>query len=282
MYTNLGLVEHVKQALSEKWGYVWGTFGQVLTPDLFAAKVRQYPDGVGQYFDFIKSHWVGRRTSDCVGLIKSYYWNNGVNYNGATDASADSMYALATEKGLMNTIPDVPGICVHKTGHIGVYIGNGQVIEAHGTMYGVIQTPLFGAGSTPWTGWCKCPYITYVGGSSAPVSTNTGSTSSSVDIKGLQVVLNSLGYRDENGIMLDTDGILGGHTRAALAKAIVKRGDTNALVGWIQRRLNVSVDNSYGKAPYHETYDAICNIQRSHGLSVDGIVGPNTWNALIS
>ena len=38
MKTNIELVKHCEMALKEKWGYVWGTFGQVLTPTLFYEK----------------------------------------------------------------------------------------------------------------------------------------------------------------------------------------------------------------------------------------------------
>ncbi len=58
------------------WGYVWGTYGNVLTDSLFAYKLEQYPDGVGAYADFIRANWLGGRTTDCVGLIKGYGWLN--------------------------------------------------------------------------------------------------------------------------------------------------------------------------------------------------------------
>lgn len=46
----------------------------------------------------------------------------------------------------------------HK-GHIGIYIGNGQVIEAMNTRNGVVQTSLAGG---KWTHWLKIPYIQYI------------------------------------------------------------------------------------------------------------------------
>lgn len=162
--TNIGLVEHARMALREKWGYVWGTYGQVLTPTLFRQKLSQYPEGVGNYKGFIEEHWLNKRTADCVGLIKSFLWWQGNNpsYNAKTDVSADGMYTIAKEKGPINTIPEIPGLCLWKKGHIGIYIGNGQVIEARGTKYGVIQSPLTGSGSAGWTHWLKCPFIEYV------------------------------------------------------------------------------------------------------------------------
>ena len=62
-------------------------------------------------------------------------------------------------------MPEKPGVLVFihsaKTGrmeHVGVYIGGGQVIEARGHAYGVVQTALRGRG---WTHWGVCPYILY-------------------------------------------------------------------------------------------------------------------------
>ena len=64
------LVAYVTNAWQSGWGYVWGTYGQVLTPELFQYKLTQYPEGVGQYADFIRSNRLGKHTADCVGLIK--------------------------------------------------------------------------------------------------------------------------------------------------------------------------------------------------------------------
>lgn len=161
--TNLGLVAFVEKALLEKWGYVWGTFGNVLTLPLFNQKILQYPDMVGRYKDTIAKQWVGRQTADCIGLIKAYLWWDGkkINYQAHTDINANKMYELATRKGAIHTLPEIQGLCLWKKGHIGVYVGNGWVIEAHGTSSGVIKTPLTGRGATPWTHWLACPYIDY-------------------------------------------------------------------------------------------------------------------------
>ena len=161
MKTNVELVDFVIKAKDEKWGYVWGTFGQILTPSLFEYKLKQYPTEVGKYYDFIKENWLNKRTCDCVGLIKAYMWLQRDNpvYDSTTDKSADGMYNAATEKGSIETMPEIVGLCVRYPGHIGVYIGDGQVIEARGTQYGVVQTKLQERG---WTHWLKCPYIEYI------------------------------------------------------------------------------------------------------------------------
>lgn len=162
---NLDLVEWAKQAESHHWGYVWGTYGEVLSRSYYKSKAEQYPDEVGGYAEFIESHWLGGRTADCVGLIKGYGWLNAethqVEYatNGMPDIGADTMYRSASEKGTIDTIPEIPGLAVWHEGHIGIYIGGGKVIEAMGTQYGVVETNLAGRG---WTHWLKIPYITYL------------------------------------------------------------------------------------------------------------------------
>ena len=144
---------------------MWGTCGWVLTDSLFASKLAQYPDGVGSYEDFIRENWLGGRTTDCVGLIKGYGWLNvsdmsiGYGINGMPDVGADQMYANATVKGDMPSMPDTPGLAVWHSGHIGVYIGNGEVVEAMGTKYGVVKTKL---SERSWTAWLEVPYINYI------------------------------------------------------------------------------------------------------------------------
>ena len=158
------LVAYVIHAWESGWGYVWGTYGQVLTPSLLDYKLRQYPEGVGQYASVIRERWLGGRTADCIGLIKGYGWLDpdtltiGYATNGMPDISADAMYQAASAKGGMDTMPDTPGLAVWKSGHIGVYIGNGEVIEAMGTNYGVVKTDL---AERNWTAWLEIPYIKY-------------------------------------------------------------------------------------------------------------------------
>ena len=93
-------VEWAKQAKLRGWGYVWGTYGEVLTRSYYNAKAEQYPDEVGGYADFIESNWLGGRTSDCNGLIKGYGWLNPdtheIEYgtNGMPDIGADTMMCI--------------------------------------------------------------------------------------------------------------------------------------------------------------------------------------------
>ena len=158
------LVTYAFHAWESGWGYVWGTYGNVLTESLLAYKVSQYPDGVGNHENFIRAHWLGGRTTDCVGLIKGYSWLSPetmtIDYgtHGMPDIGANQMYYTARESGPISTMPDIPGLAVWHEGHIGVYIGGGQVIEAMGTKNGVVKTEL---AKRNWTHWLKIPYINY-------------------------------------------------------------------------------------------------------------------------
>ena len=166
------LAQYAIHAYEEHWGYVWGTYGNILTESLIAYKKQQYPDGVGNYADFIEANWLGRRTADCIGLIKGYAWLDastmriGYAANGMPDYGADQMYQAAknagiqgTDYGTVSSMPEIPGLMLWKSGHAGVYIGGGYAIEAMGTRKGVVKTEVSGRG---WQGWCKLPYIDYL------------------------------------------------------------------------------------------------------------------------
>lgn len=162
---NLDLVKWAQMAYDNKWGYVWGSHGNVLTANELKRLEKTFGSHVTDKEEYIKSHWLGRRTSDCVGLIKSYGWydetSGTIKYgtNGMKDVTADGMFNAAVEKGPISTMPDIPGIAVWHQGHIGVYIGNGYVIHAANTYDGVIKTPITSSG---WTHWLKVPYINYI------------------------------------------------------------------------------------------------------------------------
>ena len=159
------LVEWVKMAWENQWGYVWGTFGYVLTEDLLAGKLEQYPEELGEYEDVVREKWMGRRVTDCVGLIKSYGWydaeTGSIEYASGDkpDVGTDGMWQAADVRGSIDTMPDEPGILVWSTqGHIGVYVGGGYAVEAISHAGGVVKTKV---ADRPWTGWLQCPYIRY-------------------------------------------------------------------------------------------------------------------------
>jgi len=158
------LVTWAINACDAKWGYVYGTCGSVLTESLLTSKASQYPDEVEGNKDFIRENWLGGRTADCVGLIKGYSWYNAktgemdIGANSMPDLGANGMYDAAIEKSMIDTMPQTPGLAVWMDGHIGIYIGGGEVIDAYNTKTGLRRTKL---ADTPWTHWLKIPNIKY-------------------------------------------------------------------------------------------------------------------------
>lgn len=153
-----GLVEYAKAQLGLPYWY--GTYGQTASAALYTAKKKQYPKYYAPWNDFSTQY--GKRVHDCVGLIKGYLWSSNVTakpkYNGSQDVSANRMKSKCKEKGPINNMPDIPGVLVFMPGHVGVYIGDGYVIEARGHQYGVVKTKLT---ERPWKEWGKCPFIEY-------------------------------------------------------------------------------------------------------------------------
>ena len=148
-----------RQAYENGWGYVYGTYGNILTEELLQDRASMFGEHVTGFEDFIRENWMRRRTADCVGLIKGYGWYNPdsgeivVGSNGMADVTANGMFDAATVKGTIDTIPETPGLAVWQDGHIGIYIGNGEVIEAMGTEQGVVKTTL----PSGWTHWLEIP-----------------------------------------------------------------------------------------------------------------------------
>lgn len=164
---NLDLVKWCKNAEQNGWGYVYGGYGQICTKQYLDQQASQFPGNneAGGEMRQVGEKWLGKRVCDCIGLIKSYAWYNSdsgqivVGSNGFTDCGANTIWGNVTESGPISNMPDTPGLAVWMDGHIGVYVGNGEVIEAQGTAYGVVKTKLSGRG---WTKWMKIPNIKYV------------------------------------------------------------------------------------------------------------------------
>jgi hypothetical protein len=162
---NLDLVKWAENACESGWGYVYGTYGMVLDENFLQIKMVQYPSEVGGYEEIIRQNWLRKRTVDCVGLIKGYGWYDAelneikIGSNNMLDIGADGMFGSAKVKGAIDTMPEVTGLAVWHEGHIGIYVGNGEVIEAMNTKKGVVKTNI---SDSSWTHWLQIPYINYV------------------------------------------------------------------------------------------------------------------------
>ncbi|MGG7096232.1 N-acetylmuramoyl-L-alanine amidase [Clostridium sardiniense] len=121
------------------------------------------------------------------------------------------------------------------------------------------------------------------GGNTNPPSNNTNdlweNSISGNEVKKLQEELNK-----QFNAGLKVDGYFGDDTLRACV--IVKSGAKGNLTRLIQQRL---LNRGYSLSPYgadgtfgEKTTNAIKNLQKNKGISIDGIVGKNTWKALYS
>lgn len=231
MKTGQGLKEYALAQLGRP--YWWGCFGQRADGALYAQKKAQYPD---HYTATDFSSQYGRKVHDCVGLIKGYRWSDTPEsypkYVGAQDVAVEGLYAQCTKRGAITSLPETPGVCVFMAnmGHVGVYIGNGEVVEAMNHANGVVKTKLKGRG---WAYWGMPEWIEYGAEepyqSAAPTATPRKEDFTlgfrilregcvGEDVRALQLMLKARGYSCGNyGPNKDgADGEFGGKTKTAL------------------------------------------------------------------
>ena len=258
MKTGQGLAEYALAQLGRP--YWWGCFGQLADGALYAQKKKQYPgyytaaDFPGQY---------GQKVHDCVGLIKGYLWCDSPDgypkYNAAQDVAVEGLYRKCSRKGSITTLPDTPGVCVFMAnmGHVGVYIGNGQVVEAMGHAYGVVRTKVAGRG---WAYWGMPDWIDY--GAEEP----SQSPSVTALPEGEPREDFTLGFR------ILREGCVGDDVRA-LQLMLKARGYQCGNYG----ANGDGADGDFGAS----TKTKLISYQRVNGLEPDGEAGPDTMSALL-
>lgn len=240
--TNTGLVAYAKAQLGLPYWY--GTYGQVADKALYDRKKAQYP----KYYtasDFASQY--GKRVYDCVGLIKGYMWAlspaGKPAYNSAQDKNVSGMIKACTKTGNIKTIPSMPGTLVFiGTSHVGICDGAGGVYEARGHAYGVVYTKFK---DRPWDKWGLLSWITY--------------ESAKTDVSGYPVI-----RRGNTGIYVTK------------AQTILRKKGYKGKTG--TEKIRLKVDGDFGT----NTDYAVRNFQRDKKITVDGIVGPVTWDKLVN
>ncbi len=160
----IGLTEFVLKAWRQGWGYVYGTYGQLATQSLIDSKARQYPSvfaekkSDGRTVYCACPEWIGVRPPTVS------VWPKPTS-GGWTTASAPSTRPPRTiqpmgcitapaSKARWPRSRQTHGVMVWRDGHVGIYIGNDEVIESRGVEYGVVRTRL---SDRNWTGWFLHP-----------------------------------------------------------------------------------------------------------------------------
>ena len=147
--------------------YWYGTYGSIATEELYNNRKSIYPYYY-RWDDFLTQ--LGGQVFDCCGLVKGYLWSSSVDSlperNPEQDVSSTGMFTSATVRGTIDTCPWKIGTLLFRSDptsnraygihHVGVYIGNGMIMEAKGHEWGVILSsdPSF------WTHWAQCKWTT--------------------------------------------------------------------------------------------------------------------------
>lgn len=158
MVTAEAFIEKVRVPLDQGWGYIYGTWGTLWTEKKQQAATREMTVKYG-------SKWIGHMVTDCSGLPR---WALHQLGESIVHHARYQYTNWCTNKGkLINgrredgTVP-LPGTAVFLQGkeahihHVGVYIGADTVIEAKGTVYGVVTSRL-----NHWDHWGELKMVDY-------------------------------------------------------------------------------------------------------------------------
>ena len=238
------LIELFVYALANAWGYIWGTAGVMWTE----ARQKNVTDEAAQKYG---KKWIGHMVADCSGLFAwAFKKLGGYMYHGSNTMYLKYCTANGTlTKGARSDGQELkPGTAVFvwneekkKYSHVGLFIGNGEVIEAMGTINGVVKSQVT---NKKWTNWGELKGVNY-GSEPTPVpvtkpTLRKGDRGEYVTLAQTELIQHGYSVGDSGA-----DGVFGSNTEKA-----VKRFQQE----------NVGED---GKA-----------------LAVDGIIGRQTWWAL--
>lgn len=172
-------LEKIRKLPNYKTLYVMGGWGQPLTASNKSRLISGH--AYNQSADrkaLINAASADTFAFDCVCMIKAILWgfsfdtskvNGGATYasNGVPDINADQMIEKCS--GVSTSFKSIePGEVVWKTGHIGVYIGDGLAVECTPAWKDRVQVTAVenigkkdGYNSRLWTKHGKLPYVDY-------------------------------------------------------------------------------------------------------------------------
>lgn len=245
--------------------YIWGGYGEKLcTPAFRKERASAYPSqktNIYRYCQVLSGQktvctgcrYNGKQAYDCAQLTR--YACKAGGQALVSGANAQWNKTAWAAKGTIDTLPDEPGVILyHDDGkgtktHTGVNCGGGFAVEARAAAYGVVKT----ANKTrSWTHWAALPGVLSEDTIEEKPSTNKTSTSS-------------------------------GGGKVMIELNTLRNGNEGAQVKTLQRLLNAtgyacgSSDGIFGV----KTLTAVKAFQKAKGLEVDGVVGKNTWTALL-
>lgn len=130
--------------------YVFGACGKVLTEQQLATWAKLYPNIYTASYLTKARKYIGQVCNDCAGLLDEFF---------GQDRGSAWYRNNATKRVPIKKLDEtMRGWAVYKPGHIGIYIGDGKVVEARGINYGTI---ISNVAEMPWTEVCQLKDIQY-------------------------------------------------------------------------------------------------------------------------
>ena len=315
VFTNTEHVKWLREQARLKRPYWYGTYYNECTETLLAKKSKQYPahytaDRFARYSEDIKD---GQICGDCVnGAIKGAIWSElgtrkpVYKSHDCPDKSADGMFEycrkIGMEWGTIDSIPDVPGVAVRMSGHVGVYVGNGEVVEWRNFKYGCVVTKLK---SRKWLHWYKLPWTDYVGEQDSQNTATLGAGLLKIGsrcsaVEELQKALLRLGYKlpqygadgdfgeeteealkeFQRDYELEVDGQYGSESHAALMAALADLGEAEDDEQPATRTVVVTGGSVYIRKGASTAYDIITVAHKGDRLPCTAIAS-NGWHCVI-
>ena len=258
--TNTEFVKKVTDiANNYKTLYVMGCFGAPMT----AANKSRYCQHTAYNQQATRQKLIRAATSDtfgfdCVCLIKGVLWGwngdksavyGGAKYasNGVPDIGADAMITKCS--GVSTDFSKIiPGEAVWMSGHIGVYIGDGKVVECTPAWDNCVQITKLGTKTEyktrKWTKHGKLPWVSYT--STATTATAQPAAKKTVDELAKEVIAGKWGNGADRKAKLKAAGYDYDAVQAAVNKALSgKKSVTAALVQEV-------LDGKWGVQPERE------------------------------
>jgi hypothetical protein len=246
------LISGFRYALDNKWGYIWGTAGVLWTEEK-QRQLEKTTDADREQGRKYGSKWIGHYVADCSGLF-SYVFKTLGSYMYHGSNTMWNKYCVQKgelKNGKRSDGKDLkPGTAVftynekkNNRGHVGLYIGNGTVIEAAGTKAGVCTSKVT---DKKWVEWGELKYVDY------PTDENG---------------------KEETPVAKEPDkGTYPTLRRGAEGDLVTQLQDLLAKAG-----STLQIDGIFGAG----TQSAVRAFQSKYGLEVDGIVGSKTWAKLL-
>ena len=154
------LIAKFQHALNDHWGYILNTAGEKWTQAKQNATKIENAKLYGQ-------KWIGHYVADCSGLFSwAFKQLGGYMYHGSNTMWNKYCTAKGDLSGGKRTDGQElkPGTAVfvlkdgHDRSHVGLYIGDGKVIEAASTQQGVIQSSIT---NKKWAEWGELKGVDY-------------------------------------------------------------------------------------------------------------------------